>query len=167
MTVAATDFTGKMDGTNQGGPSMKRRFVLAALLAALLLLPGPARAALTLIGHYTAGDNSFDIGTFQRDADKGALLGISHKVSITFGPGQWASFVALWRKAKNTQSSSFQLIGSYKETGTDYLSLLTVAAGPGVQFSINDKGGTFTFVMAPGDFARFDADVDRVAAFLK
>ncbi len=146
---------------------MKRRFVVAALLAALLLPPVQARADLTIVGHYTAGDNSFDIGTFRRDNEKGALLGIAHKVSITFGPGEWASFVALWRKAENTQSGSFQFVGSYKETNTDYLSLLTVSAGPGVQFTINDKGGTFSFVLAPGDFARFDADVGSVAAFLK
>jgi hypothetical protein len=65
-----------------------------------------------------------------------------------------------------TQSNSFQFIGTYKETGTTYNSLLMMAAGPGVQFVINDESGTLLFVLSPGDYAKFDTDVAKVTATL-
>jgi hypothetical protein len=71
------------------------------------------------------------------------------------------------------QSDSFRIIDSYKETGTTYHSLLTVAAGPGVQFTINDpeetskgKQGTYSFILSASDYARFDADIAKVTAYL-
>ncbi len=152
---------------------MKRRIFLSVLLAALILLSANAWAAITIVGHFTGGGGTtFDIGTFTNDKDteRGGLLGISHKVSITFGGmndrNEWNSFVALWRKAQQTRAASFQFIGTFKETGTDYNSLLTVAAGPGVQFTINDKPGTFIFVLSPSDYASFDAAVAKVSAYL-
>jgi len=148
---------------------MNRRVFLSVLLAALILFSANARAAITIVGHYTGGgDTTFDIGTFTNDKDteRGALLGISHKVSITFRADEWPAFVALWRKAEQTRSASFQFVGTYKETGTDYNSLLTVAAGPGVQFTINDKPGTFIFVLPLNELADFDAAVAKVSAYL-
>jgi hypothetical protein len=159
---------------NQGlasitGDDMKRHMLISVLLAILLLIPANARAdGLANIGHYTSGDgSSFDIATFSQGGETVGLLGISHKVSITFHKDEWQSIVAIWRKAHGTQSSSFQFIGTYKETGTTYSSLLTVAAGPGVQFTINDKAGTFTYVLPRSDYAGFAANVATVAASLK
>jgi hypothetical protein len=138
----------------------------SAILASLLLPPASIRAdGLDFIGHYTSGDNIFlDIATYTKDGQTVGILGISRTVSITFRKREWNSFIDLWRKAGMTRSDSFQFIGTYKEIDTTYNSLLTMAAGPGVQFTINDKAGTLSFVLSPNDYARFDADVAKVTA---
>jgi hypothetical protein len=148
---------------------MKRHMLISAILAILLLAPANARAdGLAIIGHYTSGDgSSFDIATYSEKGDTVGILGIGHKVSIAFDKDEWKSMIAIWRKANRTQSNSFQFIGTYKETGTTYKSLLTVAAGPGVQFTINDKAGTFIYVLPRSDYAGFDANVATVAASVK
>ena len=146
---------------------MKRHLLLSAILAVLLLLPATAWAQLTIVGHYTGGNIFFDIATFTKDGKKVALLGISHKVSIAFRKDEWNTFAAIWQKAKRSKSDSFQFIDSYKEAPSDgYRSLLTVAVGPGVQFTINDKAGTYVFVLPPKDFFRVDADIAKVATYL-
>jgi hypothetical protein len=149
--------------------TMKRHMLISAILAILLLNPANARAdGLTNIGHYTSGDGTFfDISTYSEKGEMVGILTIARKVSITFRKDEWQSIVAMWRKADRTQWNSFQFIGTYKETGTTYASLLTVAAGPGVQFTINDKAGTFTYVLPRSDYAGFDANVATVAASLK
>jgi hypothetical protein len=147
---------------------MKRRVIVAALLAVLLLLPGKVRAdGLNVVGHYANADGTFlDIATFSEKGETVGILGIAHKVSITFSNNEWPSFVAIWRKAQATRSDSFQFVGTFKETGTTYNSLLTAAAGPGVQLTINDQPGTYVFVLSPNDYARFDGDVAKVASIL-
>jgi hypothetical protein len=147
---------------------MKRRVIVAALLAVLILLPAKVRAdGINIVGHYANADGtSLDIATFSEKGETVGILGIAHKVSITFSPNEWPSFVAIWKKAEGIQSNSFQFVGTYKETGTTYNSLLTAAAGPGVQLTINDQPGTYVFVLPPGDYAKFDADVATVAAIL-
>lgn len=159
---------------------MKPHILVSAVLALLLLLPATARAdGLITVGRYTNGsDISLNISTYQEGGDKVGLLSMllpPHKGSMAFNKNTWPSFVALWHKAESTQSGSFQFIGSYKEIGTTYPSLLTVAAGPGVQFTINDPGNpteqnypaeTYSFILSPNDFARFDADVAKVTDFL-
>ncbi len=147
---------------------MKRYLLLSALLAGLFLLPGTARAQFAVIEHYAgASDTTLDIGTLTQNGEKVALLGLSHKASITFKKGhEWNAFVALWRKAKKTHSPSFQVIGSLKEIGPASPSLLTVAAGPGVQFTINDKPGAYSFVLLPSNFASFEAAIGKVTASL-
>lgn len=145
---------------------MKPRVLLSAMLFVFLLLPGTARAELTIIGHYTGGDTTFDISTFSKDGGKAVIVGMSRKVSIAFSKNDWNSFVAVWRKAEQSQSDSFQFIGSYKETGTTYRSLLMVAAGPGVLFTINDAKGTLSFILLPKDFAAFNANIATAANYL-
>lgn len=147
---------------------MKRYLLLSAILAGLLLLPGMARAQFAVVEHYTGGsDTTLDIGTFTQNGERVALIGLSHKASITFKKGrEWNSFIALWRKAKKTRSQSFQVIGSLKEIGPASPSLLKVAAGPGVQFTISDKPGTYSFVLLPSNFASFDAAIVKVTASL-
>ena len=103
-----------------------------------------------------------------RIPSRGALLGISHKVSITFSNTERMEFLRrpLAEGGGTRGRARFSSSARYKETGTDYNSLLTVAAGPGVQFTINDKPGTFTFVLSPNDYAGFDAAVAKVSAYL-
>lgn len=146
---------------------MKRYLLLSAILAGVML-PGMAQAQFAAVGHYTSGpDTSFDIGTFTQKGDKVALVGVSHKASITFKKGpEWNAFVALWRKAKKTHSKSLKVIGSLKEIGSAAPSSLTVAVGPGVQFTINDKPGAFSFILLPSNFASFDAAIAKVTASL-
>ena len=152
---------------------MKRQIFLSAILAALLLLPATARAQLTIVGNYTAVGATLNIATHVKNGRKKALIGISNRVVISFSKDQWKTFVAIWQKAMNMQSYSFRIIDSYTETGTAYQSLLTVAAGPGVQFTINDpeetskgKQGTYSFILSTSDYARFDADIAKVTAYL-
>jgi hypothetical protein len=152
---------------------MKRKIFLSAILAVMLLLPATARAQLTIIGNYTAGDNTLNIATHVKNGRKNAVIGISSRVAISFPRNEWKTFVAIWQKAKNTQSVSFRIIDTYQEVGTRYQSLLIVAAGPGVQFTINDpeetskgKQGTYSFILSASDYARFDADIAKVTAYL-
>jgi hypothetical protein len=150
------------------GATMKRSLFLPAILAVLFLLPAAVRAdGITVVGTYAGSDGStFSIDTFLETGTTVGLINISKKVSITFSKDEWQSFVDLWQKARGTQSNSFQFIGSYKETGTTYNSLLMMAAGPGVQFVINDQSGTLVFILSPEDYARFDSDVAKVGAAL-
>jgi hypothetical protein len=135
----------------------------------MFLLPAAARAdGLTVVGHYVGSDGvSFlNISTFVEGDETVAVLNISQKVSITFGKQEWQSLDDLWLKAKQTNSTSFQFCGAFKETGTTYNSLLMMAAGPGALFVINDSGGTYVFVLNASDYAAFDADVNKVAQTL-
>ena len=152
---------------------MKRQIFLSAILAVLLLLPKTARAQLTIVGNYAAVGATLNIATHVKNGRKKALIGISNKVVIAFSKDQWKTFVAIWQKAMKMQSYSFRIIDSYKEAGTTYQSLLTVAAGPGVQFTINDpeetsksKQGTYSFILSASDYARFDVDIAKVTAYL-
>lgn len=145
---------------------MNRLRLIGLVVAAALMFPVGAKAQLNVIGHYTGGNTTLDIATFTKKDDRVGIMGISRKVSIAFAPGEFKHLVALWRKARKVRSDSFQFVGTYKETQTTYNSLLTVSAGPGIQFTVNDKPGTYTFTMSPSDYARFDADLARVNAYI-
>ena len=63
-------------------------------------------------------------------------------------------------------STSWQFVGSFKETGTTDVDLLIVTAGPGVQFTIMDAtNGTLSFVLRKSDFDAFDAKVRQVTEY--
>lgn len=143
------------------------RRLLALIVAALLMLPAATWAQLNVVGHYDGGGASLDIGTFTEKGQRVGIIGISHKVSITFQTSTIGTLKAIWRKAKKECGNSFHFVGSFKETGASYNSLLTVAAGPGIQFTINDKPGTYTVVLSQRDYARFDADLAKVAAYVQ
>ena len=152
---------------------MKRRILVSVLLAALLLLPASARAAITIVVHYDYGGGTvLDVATFENDKGKSALIGMKGPfnnahiaASVAFGCGEWASFTALGKKAEGMQSNAFQFVGTWKETNTTQQALLTVAAGPGVQFTISDQPGTLFFILLPKDFASFNSALATVAAF--
>lgn len=148
---------------------MKRYALLSAILVWMFLLPVAARAdGLTIVGQFVGSDNTMTlyIVTYAEGDKTIGLVSISKKVSVTFSKGEWQSFVDLWQKSRQTNSTSFQFTGSYKETETDYNSLLMMAAGPGVLFVINDAKGTYVFVLPPSQYAAFDATVDKVAQTL-
>lgn len=154
---------------------MKRRGLFFwPLLAGLLLASGLAQAQLTIVGKYANGGESLDIFTYAKDGGKSAGLGFRHKVSVNPGNADWNKIVALWQKAKGSQGAAFRVVGSYTETNTKDPSTLTLSAGTGVRFTIDqpaypgstNKPGTYSFTVPPQDFARFDADLAKVTAFL-
>jgi len=145
---------------------MKRILFAAALLLLLLHVPALAEGQLVYAGKFFGGGNEFDIAQYTEGKEKVAVIGIAinnQKTSVAFAPHEWHSFAELWQRARSVQSATWQPIGTFKETGTDELALLTVAAGPGVQFTITGKKGPFTFVLSPGDYAQFDAVVQQTA----
>ena len=148
--------------------SIAARFCLVALLA--LLSPAAAEAQLAIQGKYNNGGTELAVAAFTgKEGGRIGLIGIAaaKRVSIAFGDtSQWNSFVALWHKAKAAQSATWRFVGTFKETGTKEQSLLTVAAGPGVQFTITDPKGTFSHTLPQSDFAGFESNIRQVTDFL-
>jgi len=149
---------------------MMRRILFA--LALLLLAPSAALAAgqLVISARFNSGGNEFDFGQYTENGgkDKVAIIGIeirNQRTSVAFDPAEWHSFAALWQQAQSVRSATWQAVGTYKETGTTEAALLTISAGPGVQFTITGNKGPFTFVLLPGDYVRFDAAVKQMASW--
>jgi hypothetical protein len=84
--------------------------------------------------------------------------------SVAFSASEWPTFVALWNKARKSQAPTWHLVGSFTETGTTEAALLTVSAGPGVQFSMTGAKGVATFILPASQFAAFDEKVKAVTA---
>ncbi len=144
------------------------------MLTGLLLVSGAAQAQFAIVGHYTNDADALDVFTNVSASGKAAGIGMQRKVSISVSKIEWSKVVALWQKAKASQGSSFQVVGSLTEANTKDPSTLTLAAGPGVRFTINqpaypgstNEPGTYSLLLLPKDFARFDADLAKVVAFL-
>ena len=135
---------------------------LMALLVLLGSSPAQAAGQYDVVGKFFANGVEFNIATYTEGAAKVALVGIPGRISVTFDPGEWGDFVTLWQKA----STSWQFVGSFKETGTTDVDLLIVTAGPGVQFTIMDAtNGTLSFVLRKSDFDAFDAKVRQVTEY--
>jgi len=119
----------------------QRRWTLFSLLAlgeALTLSRGPflaAVGALCIFALFT-----------RRIGRLSVMLAIVIVLVFSIGP------------VRNSVLNSFQ-------TGTAEQALLTVAAGPGVQFTITGQKGPFVFVLQPGDYARFDGAVNQMTAW--
>ncbi len=144
-----------------------RRFLAA--LALLLLLQSPASAAgqLVVTGKFNSGGNEFDFDQYTETGgqDKIAVVAIEighSRTSVAFDAKEWHSFAELWQQARNVHAAAWQQIGTFKETGTTEATLLSVAAGPGVQFTITGVKGPFTFVLMQVDYPRFDAAVKQM-----
>lgn len=149
---------------------MKRiLFALALLLAAA---PPAAWAAgqFVVTGRFNSGGNEFDFAQYTEVGSKNRIAVVSiairsDRVSVAFEAKEWDSFAKLWQQAKNTHAASWQPVGTFQETGVTAPALLSVAAGTGVQFTVTGAKGPFTFVLLPGDYARFDAAVKQMAAW--
>ncbi len=149
---------------------MKRHMLVSAILIGWLLIPATAQAEGQLVyaGKFMNGGIEFELAQYTEDQEKVAVIGIDNnnqRTSVAFAPNEWHFFAELWQKAGNVQSATWQPVGTFTETDTDERALLTVAAGPGVQFTISGNKGVFTFVLQQGDYAQFDAVVRQMAAW--
>lgn len=147
---------------------MKR--LLIAALALLIAFPalGMQGGNLDIVGKFVTGPTELDVATYAEGADKVALLGIAMpaKGSYAARADEWASLIQLWEKASQTDSASWQFIGTLKETGTKDPTLVIVTAGPGVRFTLETADGIFTYMLPKDDFPRFETSVQKVAKFL-
>lgn len=144
------------------------RRILAAL-ALLLLLQSPASAAgqLVVLDRFSGGGNEFDFDQYTEIGGKDRIAVVAIEIghsrsSVAFDAKEWHSFAELWQKAKNLHAATWQPVGDFKETGVTAAATLSVAAGPGVQFTITGGNGPFTFVLMPADYPRFDAAVKHM-----
>jgi hypothetical protein len=147
---------------------MKRLlFTALALLIAFPVL-GMQGGKLVIVGKFVTGPTELDVATYSEGTEKVALLGISipAKGSYAARPDEWASLIQLWEKAAQTDSKSWQFIGTLKETGTTDPTLVIITAGPGVRFTLETAEGIFSYVLPKDDFPRFEASVQQVAKFL-
>lgn len=148
---------------------MTRRtmLLLNALALTLTLVPASVWGAGTLryAGRFYAGGSEFDIAQYSDGKTKIGIVGINRdreRTSVSFAGDEWHSFVELWDKSRRMPSATWQMIGTFKETGTDDARSLSVAVGPGVRFTIAGKKGSFTFVLSPRDYIAFDSTVKRM-----
>jgi hypothetical protein len=133
-----------------------------------MTLPAWAAGTLDIIGKFFANEAEFDIALYTEDHQLVAVIGIAttQRSSVAFAPNEWHSFAELWQKARRMQTATWQLVGTFKETDTTELALLTVMAGPGVQFNITGEKGNFSFVLPKSDFTNFDAKVRQMTTSL-
>lgn len=149
---------------------MTRRTAILLGVLALALMPAPGRAAgvIRYAGRFYAGGGELDLARYSDGKTKIGIVGINRdreRLSVAFASGEWHSFVELWDKAHRTPSATWQTTGTFKEAGTDDARSLSVATGPGVQFTIAGKMGSFTFVLSPRDYAAFDLAVKRMTVW--
>src|SRR5437763_783310 len=116
---------------------MRRQGLFWSALTGLLLIFGVAHAQLAIVGKYANGSDTLDVFTYTKDGGKSAGLGFHRKISVNVGKAQWSNIVALWQKAKASQGGSFRPVGSFTETNTKDPSTVTLAAGTGVRFTID------------------------------
>jgi hypothetical protein len=148
---------------------MKKRILVTAL-ALLIALPvlGMQGGQLNIVGKFVTGDTEMDVATYSESPNRVALLGISmaKKGSYAARADEWATLIQLWEKAAQTDSASWQFIGTLKETGTTDPTLVIITAGPGVRFTLETADGIFSYVLPKSDFPRFETSVQQVAKFL-
>src|SRR5690348_6659579 len=171
-TIPAMDDLQPMVRRANGGEeaAMTRRTVMLFSVLALALMPVSASAAgmLRYAGRFYAGGGGLDVARYSDGKTKIGIVGINHdreRISVAFASGEWHSFVGLWDKARRAPSATSQTIGTFTESGSEDARLLSVAAGPGVQFTIAGKKGSFTFILSPRDYAAFDATVKRMTVW--
>jgi len=128
----------------------------------------PAPPKLTTIAKYDGTGGQVLVGAFLDNEQRVGVLGVSsvRRASVALAKDEWASFLDLWQQARALRATTWQTIGTVKETGLKQPSVLTVMGGPGVQFAIADPRGTFTVAVSKNDIARLDASLHKVAQFL-
>jgi hypothetical protein len=139
------------------------------LFAALVLFAAStawAQGKLDVLGKFLSNGSEFDLAIYRENGETVALVGIAagQRTSVAFGANEWHSFVELWHNARAASGGTWQPVGTFKETDTTERALLTVTAGPAVQFNIDGDKGHFTFVLPASDFAAFDAKVQEMTA---
>jgi hypothetical protein len=128
----------------------------------------PAKPVLTTIGTYQGGGGHVIVAAYLDNDQRVGLLGVSsvRRASVAFAKDEWGSLIDLWQQARAVKGTTWQTVGTFKETGVKEPAQLTVAGGPGVQFVVTNPRGTFTVSVPKGDLARFDASLHKVALFL-
>jgi hypothetical protein len=128
----------------------------------------PAPPKLTTIAKYDGTGGQVLVGAFLDNEQRVGVLGVSsvRRASVALAKDEWTSFLDLWQQARAVRSNTWQTVGSVKETGLKQPSVLTVMAGPGIQFTIADARGSFTVAVPKNDITRLDASLHKVAQFL-
>jgi hypothetical protein len=130
--------------------------------------PPPAPPKLTTIAKYDGSGGQVLVGAFIDNDQRVGVLGVSsvRRASVALAKDEWASLLDLLQQARALRATTWQTVGTVKETGLKEPSVLTVMAGPGVQFTIADARGSFTVAVPKNDIARLDASLHKVSAFL-
>ena len=128
----------------------------------------PAPPKLTTIAKYDGTGGQVLVGAFIDNEQRVGVLGVSsvRRASIALAKDEWASFLELWQQARALRSTTWQTVGTVKETGLKQPSVLTVLGGPGVQFAIADARGTFTVAVPKNELNRLDGSLRKVSLFL-
>jgi hypothetical protein len=123
---------------------------------------------LTTIAKYDGTGGQVLVGAFLDNEQRVGVLGVAsvRRASVALAKDEWASFLDLWQQARAVKATTWQTVGTVKETGLKQPSTLTVMGGPGVQFSIADARGSFTVAVPKNEMARLDASLHKVALFL-
>ncbi|HZL58995.1 MAG TPA: hypothetical protein VFC38_04790 [Stellaceae bacterium] len=141
------------------------------LLALFLLVAPPAWAAggtLDIVDKFMSGNTELDVATYTVDQSKVGLIGIvtDKRLSVAFDRDSLGTFTQLWKKAVAAQSATWRVIGSHKDGDTDTATLITVAAGPGVEFTLLEgTKGTNAFVLGRNDFDAFSAALEKMRQY--
>lgn len=150
---------------SNGFAMTRRAAMLLSVLAVLMPRSGWADGILRYAGRFYAGGGELDLARYSDGKTKIGIIGINRgraRLSVAFASDEWHSFVELWDKARRAAVTTRQMIGTFNETGTDDARSLSVATGPGVQFTIAGKKGSFAFVLSARDYAAFDSAVKRM-----
>jgi hypothetical protein len=128
----------------------------------------PAPPKLTTIAKYDGTGGQVLVGAFIDNDQRVGVLGVSsvRRASVAFAKDEWTSLLDLWQQARAVRATTWQTVGTIKETGLKQPSVLTVMGGPGVQFTIADARGSFTVAVPKNDVARLDASLHKVSSFL-
>ena len=128
----------------------------------------PAPPKLTTIGKYDGTGGQVLVGAFVDNDQRVGVLGVSsvRRASIALAKDEWTNFLDLWQQARALRATTWQTVGTVKETGLKQPSMLTVMGGPSVQFTIADARGSFTVAVPKNDIARLDASLHKVSLFL-
>jgi hypothetical protein len=128
----------------------------------------PAPPKLTTIAKYDGTGGQVLVGAFTDNDQRVGVLGVSsvRRASVALAKDEWASLLDLWQQARAVRGTTWQTVGTVKETGLKQPSVLTVMGGPGVQFTITDARGSFSVTAPKNDLARLDASLHKVSLFL-
>jgi len=154
------------------------RLALPLLILPLMVLPALAEGQLDMVAKFQQASFELDVATYtdpelKPREDRVALLGLADgktRNSFAFRIVEWSKLIDLTAAAARAQSSggNWTVIGEMTEVGTSDASHLVISAGTGIRFALNSrKGPALTYVLASGDFARFQQALNQVKTYLK
>lgn len=148
---------------------MQRVRLLGPVFVILLCAFAHAQnGTLNLVDQFSSKGVQFKVSEYTENGQKAGVLTTNageQKVSAAFESSDWSRFADLWRKARQVDSPSWQMVGYYKEVGTKDPTLLIVVAGPSVRMILIETNEMSTFDLQPGDYDRFDRAVNEMTNF--